>query len=194
VLTACLCRGEWLGTFSSQVLRQMLFRNVAGTFLFPWLVPAGLEPAYPIFDHRPCEDKLTMSRNQATKGLVLVVDDHPINRLLMDAMLKKAGWSCVLAESAYDAMEILVGGLRPDVIFMDIRMPDVDGFAATKKIRQWELDSSLGHTPIVALSADALEESKCRALSEGMDAYLTKPITLERMSGALEKFAGAVGN
>lgn len=134
-----------------------------------------------------------MSQNQDTKGLVLVVDDHPINRLLMDAMLKKVGWTCVGAESAYQAVEVLVGGLRPDVIFMDIRMPDVDGFAATKKIRQWELDSSLERTPIVALSADALEESKSRALNEGMDGYLTKPITLERMRDALEKFAGAGG-
>lgn len=134
-----------------------------------------------------------MSQNQDTKGLVLVVDDHPINRLLMDAMLKKVGWTCVVAESAYQAMEVLVGGLRPDVIFMDIRMPDVDGFAATKKIRQLELDSSLGRTPIVALSADALEEAKSRALNEGMDGYLTKPITLERMSDVLGMYAGSDG-
>lgn len=130
-----------------------------------------------------------MSQVQQPKGLVLVVDDHPINRLLMDAMLKKAGWSSASAEGATEAMEALKGGLEPDVILMDIRMPDIDGFAATKLVRQWESTNGRRRIPVLALSADALEETRSRALQEGMDGYLTKPINLERLVETLQTFA-----
>ncbi len=130
-----------------------------------------------------------MSQVQQPKGLVLVVDDHPINRLLMDAMLKKAGWSGASAEGATEAMAALKGGLEPDVILMDIRMPDIDGFAATKLVRQWESTTGRRRIPVLALSADALEETLSRALQEGMDGYLTKPINLERLVGTLQTFA-----
>lgn len=129
-----------------------------------------------------------MSQVKQSEGFVLVVDDHPVNRLLMDAMLKKAGWNCVSVEGADQAIQALKGGLLPDVIFMDLRMPDIDGFAATKLVREWEL--SIGHPriPVIALTADALEESRSRALQEGMDGYLTKPISLEGMVEILNRW------
>lgn len=101
--------------------------------------------------------------------------------------MAKAGWSCVCVESAAHAMQILSSGLTPDAIFMDIRMPDVDGYAATKLIRNWEAQGGRPRLPILALTADALEESRARALEEGMDGYLTKPVSLERLSEALTK-------
>ncbi len=126
-----------------------------------------------------------MASTSTLAGTVLVVDDHPINRILMEAMLTKLGWSCVCAESAAEAMQVLASGFTPDAIFMDIRMPDVDGYAATRMIRNWEAQGGRPRLPIVALTADALEESRARALEEGMDGYLTKPVSLERLSDAL---------
>lgn len=120
--------------------------------------------------------------------LALVVDDHPINRVLMQALMTKAGWGSAVAESAAEAMRLLTRGLRADLIFMDIRMPDVDGYAATREIRHWEVVTGHARTPIIALSADVLDESRNRALSEGMDGYLTKPISLEKLSDTLEKW------
>jgi len=131
-----------------------------------------------------------MTTKNVTQGRVLVVDDHPINRLLMEAMLAKAGWDALLAESAAQAMQILTSGELPDVVFMDIRMPDVDGYAATKMIRSWEVKCGLPRLPILALTADALEESRAKALQQGMDGYLTKPVSLERLSDALAKVTG----
>lgn len=128
-----------------------------------------------------------MTTNNFTQGRVLVVDDHPINRLLMEAMLAKVGWGCLLADSAAQAMQILTSGESPIVIFMDIRMPDVDGYAATRMIRQWEAQGDRPRLPILALTADALDESRAKALEEGMDGYLTKPVSLERLSDALTK-------
>ncbi len=126
-----------------------------------------------------------MVSTSAHPGTVLVVDDHPINRILMEAMLAKVGWSCVCAESAAEAMRVLASGLVPNAIFMDIRMPDVDGYTATRMIRNWEAQGARPRLPIVALTADALEESRACALEVGMDGYLTKPVSLERLSDAL---------
>jgi CheY-like chemotaxis protein len=117
--------------------------------------------------------------------LALVVDDHPINRLLMQALLSKAGWATALAESAAEAMAVLTSGLRADVIFMDIRMPDVDGYAATRQIRHWEELTGHARTPIIALSADVLDETRIRALAVGMDGFLTKPLLLESLTATL---------
>jgi CheY-like chemotaxis protein len=134
---------------------------------------------------------MSIPPTSATLGKVLVVDDHPINRLLMDAMLTKAGWACVCAESAAQAMQVLSSGMTFDAIFMDIRMPDVDGYAATKMIRQWQLSGQRLRIPILALTADALDESRARALEEGMDGYLTKPVSMERLSEALNMVIAA---
>lgn len=117
----------------------------------------------------------------SAKGTVLVVDDHPINRLLMDTMLKKEGWQVVEAESADDAMAVLNGGLRPCLIFMDIRMPTGDGFSATKRIREWEGTLQLAPVPIIALTADILDETRTRAAEAGMNGFMTKPVSLEQI-------------
>ena len=126
--------------------------------------------------------------SSAPERLALVVDDHPINRLLMQALLSKAGWATALAESAADAIAVLTSGLRADVIFMDIRMPDVDGYAATSQIRHWEGLTGHDRTPIIALSADVLDETRIRALAVGMDGFLAKPLSLENLSATLAGF------
>lgn len=125
------------------------------------------------------------SEGRAPRSTVLVVDDHPINRLLMNSMLTKDGWSVVDAESADDAMLSLNRGLRPRVIFMDIRMPTVDGFAAARRIRRWEKRMNLPNVPIIALTADALDETRARATEAGMNGYLTKPMSMDQLRSVL---------
>lgn len=126
----------------------------------------------------PCDES-------TAKGVVLVVDDHPINRLLMETMLSKDRWQVALAQSADDAMDMLDQGLRPSLIFMDIRLTHGDGFGATRRIRQWELSLNLGPVPIVALTADVLEETKIRAAKAGMNGFLAKPVTHEQIRRAI---------
>ncbi len=76
----------------------------------------------------------------------------------------------------------------PDLILMDLQMPVMDGYAATRAIRQWEQTLSGVHTPIIALTADAFEEDRQRCLAAGMNDFLTKPIALPALVAALEKW------
>lgn len=125
------------------------------------------------------------SEGRPPKSSVLVVDDHPINRLLMNSMLTKDGWLVVDAESADDAMLSLIRGLRPRVIFMDVRMPTVDGITAARRIRKWEERMNLPSVPIIALTADTLDETRARATEAGMNGYLTKPMSMDQLRSVL---------
>lgn len=105
---------------------------------------------------------------------ILVVDDVAINRQVIVQMLEKIGYSAASVASGKEALEAL--GLVPfDIVFMDIQMPDMDGYQATKHIRK-SSDLRIRETIIIALTANALEgdEAKCR--DAGMDDYLAKPI------------------
>lgn len=116
---------------------------------------------------------------------VMVVDDHPINRLLIQSMLSKDGWDVIEAESAAAAMALLKAGARPAVILMDIRMPVHDGFYATKQIREWERINEIHETPIIALTATTEEQHKTQAFEAGMNGYILKPVTLEQIRSVI---------
>jgi len=106
------------------------------------------------------------------KPYVLLVDDNLVNRQVAGEILKKAGCEVDLAVSGIAAIE-KASKNKYDIILMDIQMPDMDGVAATKKIRELKLP----HTPpIVALTAYSMKEDREKFLSQGMDDYLPKPI------------------
>eukprot|EP01101_Sappina_pedata_P006673 TRINITY_DN3389_c0_g1_i1.p2 TRINITY_DN3389_c0_g1~~TRINITY_DN3389_c0_g1_i1.p2 ORF type:complete len:136 (-),score=8.96 TRINITY_DN3389_c0_g1_i1:186-593(-) len=81
-----------------------------------------------------------------------------------------------------------------DLVLMDCQMPVMDGYSATKAIRQFEAQGSLDKTPIVALTAHALENDKDKCLSVGMDEYLTKPISKVELTKTLRKYLKAEGS
>ena len=121
---------------------------------------------------------------------VLVVDDHPVNRDLLRIMLQAA--DCHVFEAA-DGREALdaVAAKPLDLVLMDVRMPGMDGLAATRAIRA--LDTPARDTPILAVTADAMPEDAARCLAAGMDGHLPKPVTQARLheavSAALEQAA-----
>ncbi len=101
---------------------------------------------------------------------VLLVEDNPVNALLVQTLLKREGCSVELAGSGEEALEALARG-RYDLVLMDMRMPGMDGPAAARALRARE-DS----TPIIALTANAFEEDRRACLDSGMNAFLTKPL------------------
>jgi CheY-like chemotaxis protein len=107
---------------------------------------------------------------------VLVVDDRADERELLAAILERHGARVSTADSARAALQIL-GDARPDVLISDIAMPDEDGYATLKRIRRWEAGNALrGCRPAIALSAFTQREDRIRALSEGFQMHLTKPV------------------
>jgi len=85
-------------------------------------------------------------------------------------------------------VDAITAGDNPDLILMDIQMPVMDGYAATTHIRQWEASSGRARIPIIALTADAFEEDRQHCFAVGMDDFLTKPIALDALRAALNKW------
>jgi len=103
----------------------------------------------------------------------LVVEDSAVSRRIAQRMLEKLGCLVELACHGGEALERFAPG-RFDVVLMDCRMPVLDGYEATRRIREMEPDGM--HTPIVALTANAMPEDRQRCLDAGMDAFLAKPV------------------
>ncbi len=115
---------------------------------------------------------------------VLVVDDHPANREVARLMLAPTGAEIVEACDGIEAVEMC--RLQAfDLILMDVRMPRMDGLAATRAIRA--LDAPFGAVPILAVTADAMPEDAERCLAAGMDGHLAKPITHTTLYAAIDR-------
>lgn len=104
---------------------------------------------------------------------VLVVDDHPINRMLMAKLLKLANAEAVPAENGLDALRVLQQEGKVDLVLMDLRMPEMDGYEATRRIRA---DDRWAKLPIVAVTASAATYERARCLAVGMNDVIVKPI------------------
>ena len=118
---------------------------------------------------------------------VLVVDDNPTNRLVLDRLLARLGATVHLTESGQKALELLAG--RPfDLVLMDIMMPEMDGNETTRRLR--ELDVAWSSLPVVALSAAVFDEDRDAALAAGMDDFLEKPVRLDVLEQTLVRHCG----
>jgi two-component system, sensor histidine kinase len=119
----------------------------------------------------------------ALTGQVLLVEDNLVNQRVAIAMLKKLGLDCKLAVNGFEALEC-VKKFHFDLVLMDCQMPEMDGFEATGNIRR--LPGQRGEKlPIVAMTANTLEDDRQRCLNAGMDAFLAKPYTLAALHATL---------
>jgi CheY-like chemotaxis protein len=118
---------------------------------------------------------------------VLVAEDNPVNQRLVEALLRGAGHRVALAADGLQALEAWQRGTF-DLILMDVQMPNLDGFAVTRRIRERERATG-GHTPIIAMTAHALDGDRERCLIAGMDGYLSKPVSRARLLEVLDSVA-----
>jgi CheY-like chemotaxis protein len=119
------------------------------------------------------------------KPTALIVDDDQINRLILEKMLGSLGFSTVSVCSGRDAVSV-VKEQGFDLIFLDIQMPKMDGYQTAMVIRSIENGSP---TPIIAVTANALNEDRIKARDAGMDSFLTKPVNLEAIHKLVERFS-----
>ncbi|MGO8802009.1 response regulator, partial [Candidatus Binatus sp.] len=115
---------------------------------------------------------------------ILLADDSQDNRALIRAYLKKTAYRLEEAEDGQQAIDKFIAG-KFDLVLMDIRMPIVDGYLATSTIRGWERANHRRRTPIVALTASALEEAAHRTKAAGCDAHVTKPVKKSTLLDAI---------
>jgi signal transduction histidine kinase len=119
---------------------------------------------------------------------ILLVDDTPENRMLIQTYLRKTEHTVEIAENG----EIAVGMFKNasyDVVLMDMQMPVMDGYTATREIRKWEEEGGKKSTPVIALTADAMSEDEKNCTKAGCSGFVAKPIRKARLMDVLAEFA-----
>ena len=118
--------------------------------------------------------------------LILIVDDHPINRMLLSDQLGSLGYRVKTAQDGVDALNVISRN-EIDIVLTDVNMPNMDGYRLTQRLRQ------LGQTfPVIGVTANALAEEKQRCIEAGMDHCLSKPVTMDVLKQALMFYAERV--
>jgi two-component system cell cycle response regulator DivK len=118
---------------------------------------------------------------------VLIVEDTEDNRRILRDLLTTAGFDLVEATDGASGVE-LAGRVRPDLILMDIQLPVIDGYEATRRIKA---DPALSHIPIIAVTSYALSGDEVKAAEAGCDAYVAKPFSPRQLLAKVQSFIGA---
>jgi PAS domain S-box-containing protein len=169
-LEALGCAAYLLKPVKQQMLYDTLLAVMAHT---------GNDPSRLVTRHLISEQK--------RQGLrILLAEDNPINQKLAVILLQKAGFSVDAVENGQHALEKVQNG-RYNAVLMDVQMPDMDGFEATRRIRQWEAGQER-HVPIIAMTAHALKGDRELCLEAGMDDYVTKPLEPKVLFNALDRW------
>jgi signal transduction histidine kinase/CheY-like chemotaxis protein/HPt (histidine-containing phosphotransfer) domain-containing protein len=135
----------------------------------------------------------TFSRTPGLRPLrILIAEDNPVNQAVATGMLQQGGHTIILADNGRQAVDLydLEG---PDLILMDVQMPQLDGIAATREIRAAE-EASGRRTPIIAMTAYAMNGDSERCLRAGMDSYLSKPLNKELLLKTIEAMVARHGS
>jgi len=182
-------------TFSKAGFKGYLPNPVSKKKLFEMLsYIMGMETEK-LFSSDPSNGIVTahlLSENKKYAASILLVEDNPVNQKMTNLMLSKAGYMIDIAEDGEEAVKKYT--LKPDaydLIFMDINMPKMDGFQATRLIRSFEeKNKSISKIPILALTANVLDDFKLKCVEAGMDDFLTKPIKRDVVFQAIQHWAG----
>jgi PAS domain S-box-containing protein len=200
--------GTGLGlTIASDLVRQMGGRiwveGVPGqetAFHFTANLPSQRPAGAVVEDARPPPENAGAKTTPAGgppappgRGLrILLAEDNVINRALAVAILEKNGHTLVLAADGRQALEA-ARREKFDLIFMDVQMPQMDGFESTRLIRQFE-EGSGRHTPIAAMTARAMPEDRERCLGAGMDGYISKPLQKQDLLALVGRMSGQLSS
>jgi CheY-like chemotaxis protein/HPt (histidine-containing phosphotransfer) domain-containing protein len=161
-----------VGYLSKPIAREELVQAVARALNIHVTQPQAL-----ITSHGMREDQVLMN--------VLLVEDHAINQKLATTLLERWGHNVEVAENGQIALDMLARQ-QFDIILMDMQMPVMDGLEATRRIRASE---SIRRTPIIAMTANAMEGDREHCLAAGMDDYISKPIKAQELQQMLQHFS-----
>jgi len=120
---------------------------------------------------------------------ILLVEDNEMNRDMLSRRLERKGYEVVIAVDGQKAID-LAASVKPDLILMDMSLPIIDGWEATRRLKADALTKPI---PIIALTAHAMPEDERRAREAGCNDYDTKPIELPRLMGKIEALLGSAG-
>jgi two-component system, cell cycle response regulator DivK len=118
---------------------------------------------------------------------VLVVEDNEMNRDMLSRRLMRRGFQVIFAVDGQQGID-LARSERPDIILMDMSLPVIDGWEATRRVKS---DDATRSVPVIGLTAHAMAGDREKAIEAGCDDYDTKPVELERLIGKMERLLGA---
>jgi CheY-like chemotaxis protein len=121
---------------------------------------------------------------------ILLVEDNEMNRDMLSRRLVRGGYEVIIAKDGARAVAMAMSD-KPDLILMDMSLPVIDGWEATRRIKA---TPELRKIPIIALTAHAMATDRDKALEAGCDDYDTKPIELQRLQGKIEALLAAAGH
>ena len=150
-------------------------------------VSAG-EPADGVLSADGTKDSPSKLPRRFEHGRVLVVDDDATNRQVIGTILTRLALEPNFAVNGEEAVRQIQGGLRPDLVLMDLIMPTKSGVEATREIRQWEAQTGRPRLPIIALSADSRTHAPHDCREAEMDGFVLKPVEIDALSMALATF------
>ena len=133
---------------------------------------------------KPDPDKLDLQLDSSTR--ILIVDDNKTNQLVAETLLTSFGPIIDIANHGIEALEAVAEN-QYDLVFMDCQMPEMDGYEATRKIRELE-DGTVQPLTIVAMTADVLDDARNKCLQAGMSDYIVKPIRVPELKSNLSKW------
>lgn len=143
--------------------------------------PPALSPAI-----APIITRHSLSESRArSRGHILLAEDNPINQKVAVKMIEKLGYRIDVAGNGQEAVEALER-IPYGLVFMDCQMPEMNGLDATKAIRRRE--SGGRHTPIIAMTANAMQEDRDRCLHAGMDDFVSKPVSAQQLQDILQRW------
>jgi len=118
---------------------------------------------------------------------VLVVEDNEMNRDMLSRRLTRRGFQVIFAVDGQQGVDLALSE-RPDIILMDMSLPIIDGWEATRRVKS---DDATRGVPVIGLTAHAMAGDREKAIEAGCDDYDTKPVELERLIGKMERLLGA---
>jgi PAS domain S-box-containing protein len=189
--------GTGLGLAISKNLAEMMggkvdvVSEVGKGSIFTVSIPFKKSTAMPAVNYKAQARQHRVSMAEVfSRCRILVVDDHPVNMLFAQKLLKTMGF--VRVDTAHNGLEafekLTAGGKGFDLVMMDCQMPEMDGFEATRLLREWENKTDNKRTPVIAMTARAMEGDRDLCLQAGMDDYLSKPINPDKLHGALSRW------
>jgi CheY-like chemotaxis protein len=125
-----------------------------------------------------------VTQSTLPKRRILVAEDNAVNRKFVGILLDRMGYDATFCENGQLALECLQQD-EFDLVLMDVHMPVMDGLAATRAIRA--LESPYNSIPIIALTADAMNDAEEEAIAAGVNFFVTKPVQLARLQEAIER-------
>jgi len=171
-------------TSVSKPVRQSLLLDAISDVIAEAAGKAAVSPPLPAQAVAPMDEyQAALKENR----LILLAEDNPTNQKVAQLILRKLGYACHIVDNGQAALDA-VGTLPYALILMDCQMPIMDGFEATRKLRQMERESGQSRLPVIALTANAMQGDREHCLSVGMDDYISKPVNGEKLREVLDRW------